>query len=265
MARFDRYAPGQFSWVDLMTPDLEPAAAFYGGLFGWTAEATQDDEGGSYTMCRLGDAEVAGMAAMPDEMRGAGAPPFWSSYVTVEDADATAARAQQLGARLQMPVLDLHAGGELVGRMTVLCDPSGAALSIWQPGRHVGSALANVPGSLCWNELCARDVEGSVKFYQELFGWTVGPGDAENGYREIRVGERLNGGILPWRPEMGDIPPSWTPYFAVDDCDAAVAKLRGLGGTLHMGPVDIETGRFAVVADPQGAVFNVMFLRNPDD
>ena len=265
MARFDRYEPGQFSWVDLMTPDVDAAARFYGALFGWTADTGEDDEGGRYTMFRLGDAEVAGMGAMPDEMAQAGVPPHWNSYVTVEDADATAARAQQLGAQLQMPVLDLHAGGELVGRMTVLSDPSGAALSIWQPGRHRGSALANVPGTFCWNELCARDVDGSVKFYQELFGWTVGAGDAENGYREIRVGDRLNGGILPWRPEMGDIPPYWSTYFAVEDCDAAVAKLRELGGTAHMGPVDVEAGRFAVVADPQGAVFQVRLVRNPDD
>ncbi len=265
MARFERYAHGQFSWVDLMTPDVRAAARFYSALVGWTAEATRDDEGGTYTMFRLGDAEVAGMGELSDELAKAGVPPCWNGYVTVGDADAAAARAEQLGGTLQMPVMDLHAQGELVGRMAVLTDPSGAALSLWQPGRHRGSALANVPGTFCWNELCSRDPEASAKFYGELFGWEVLPGDAENGYREIKVGERLNGGILPWRPEMGDFPPAWSTYFAVDDCDAAVARVRELGGAVHMGPVDIQPGRFAVVADPQGAVFNVMFVESPDD
>ncbi len=264
MARFDRYDPGQFSWVDLMSPDVDAASGFYGTLFGWTLERTQDDTGGAYTMFRLDGVEVAGLGALPAELAAAGVPPHWNSYVTVDDADVTAARVQELGGQLHMPVIDIQVQGQRVGRMTTLADPSGASLSIWEPGSHRGSGLANVPGTLCWNELCARDVEGSVAFYEALFGWKVRPGDAENGYREIAVGDRANGGILPWRAEMGDFPPSWTPYFAVADCDASVAKVRELGGNALMGPVDIEPGRFAVVSDPQGAVFNVMFLKNPD-
>ena len=53
MARFERYAHGQFSWVDLMTPDVAAAASFYRGLFGWQAESTRDDHGGAYTLFRL--------------------------------------------------------------------------------------------------------------------------------------------------------------------------------------------------------------------
>jgi len=265
MARFERYAPGQFSWVDLMTPDVEAATRFYGGLFGWRAEATRSDTGNDYTMLELDGVPVAGMGAMPEELKQAGVPPHWSCYVTVADADATAERARKLGAELQMPVVDIEVGGELVGRMTFVFDPEGARFGIWQPGSHPGSGLANVPGTLCWNELCSRDVGGAAKFYQELFGWEILAGDAENGYREIKVGDRLNGGILPWREEMGDLPPSWSAYFAVADCDAALARIAELGGTTLMGPADVEAGRFAVVADPQGAVFDVIDVKNPDD
>ena len=164
-----------------------------------------------------------------------------------------------------MPVMDIEVGGELVGRMAFLTDPSAARFAIWQPGNHAGSGLANVPGAFCWNELCTPDVERAVDFYETLFGWKIQPGDAENGYRQIELDGRGNGGILPWRPEMGDMPPTWSTYFTVEDCDAALAKIRELGGQVFMGPVDIEPGRFAVVADPQGAVFNVMYVRNPDD
>jgi len=264
MARFDRYAPGQFSWVDLMTPDVKAATKFYGALFGWSSAPTANDEGGAYTMFQLGDASVAGMGLMSDELKQAGVPPHWNSYVTVEDADASLARAEKLGAQPQMPVIDIQVGGALVGRMSIFADPAGARLSIWQPGNHAGSGLANVPGTFCWNELCTRDVDGSVKFYEQLFGWNVQPGDDENGYREIKNGERTNGGILPWQPQMGDMPPVWSTYFAVEDCDASIAKVKALGGQLFVGPIDIEPGRFAVVSDPQGAVFNVMYLKNPD-
>jgi len=264
MARFERYAPGQFSWVDLMTPDVAAAGRFYSELFGWTADATRDDTGSAYTMCQLDGLPVAGMGPMPDEMQQAGVPPHWSSYVTVADVDATCQRVKALGGEVQVPGLDIAVEGALVGRMAILVDPEGARVFVWQAGNHAGSGLANVPGTLCWNELCTRDPDAAAKFYRELFGWQVSGGDAENGYREIKVGDRLNGGLLPWREEMGDVPPSWSCYFAVADCDAALEKIASLGGAKYMGPADVEAGRFAVVADPQGAVFNVIEVKSPD-
>ena len=263
MARFHSYAPGQFSWVDLMTPDTDTAAKFYGALLGWKSDRVSDD-GGPYTMFRLGEASVAGMGAMPDEARKMDVRPHWNSYVTVEIVDATVKRALELGAQVQVPALDVEVGGALVGRMAILADPEGARISIWQPGNHQGSDLANVPGAFCWNELCSRNVDGAVKFYEALFGWTIKLGDAENGYREIAVGARSNGGILPWKEEMGDVPPHWGTYFTVEDCDATIARVKDLGGNLLAGPIDIEPGRFAVVHDAQGAVFSVIDLKNPD-
>ena len=265
MATFERYAPGQFSWVDLMAHDAAAAETFYGSLFGWAASHDADDAGGQYTMFRLGEATVAGMGVMSDEMKRAGVPPYWNNYVTVENADASAARAQELGAQLLMPVIDIEVDAELVGRMTIFTDPGGANLSIWQAGSHPGSGLANQPGSFCWNELCTREVEASAKFYESLFGWQLLPGESENGYREIRLGDRSNGGILPWQPEMGEMPSSWTPYFTVEDCDAGVGQVQALGGELLVGPVAIDPGTFAVVRDDQGAVFNIMHLTHPDD
>ena len=205
------------------------------------------------------------MGGMNEEMIAAGVPPHWNSYVTVEDADAASAKAQELGATAQMPVIDIRTGGDLIGRMTILADPEGARFSIWQAGSHQGSGLANVPGAFCWNELCSRDPDAAVRFYEALFGWTIKPGDAENGYREIVCGDRTNGGILPWQEQMGDMPAAWSVYFTVADCETAVARVKELGGNLLMGPVAIEPGTFAVVADRHGAVFNVMHLTHPDD
>jgi uncharacterized protein len=57
---------------------------------------------------------------------------------------------------------------------------------------------------------------------------------------------------------MEGVPPHWAVYFAVDDCDAAAEKAKGLGATLRMPPTDIpNVGRFAVIQDPQGAFFSI--------
>ena len=261
MARFDSFTAGQFSWVDLMSPDPQASTRFYSGLFGWSSDATQDDAGGAYSMFDLGGISVAGMGTMPEEMKTAGAPPTWSSYVTVEDVDASAARAQELGGKLQMPAMDIKQEGSLVGRMAVLVDPEGAYFSLWQAGSHPGAGATNEPSTFGWNELLSRDVEAAKQFYGGLFGWTF---KDSGGYQEILVGERMNGGILPWRPEMGEMPAYWAVYFNVADCDKAVEKITELGGTVLVPATDIEPGRFAVVADPQGAAFNVMCMKNPD-
>ena len=263
MAKFERYEQGQFSWVDLMTPSMDASTRFYSQLFGWSSEPTSDDGGGLYAMSRLGGVDIAGMGEMSADMKKAGVPPTWSSYVTVEDADAMAARAEKLGAKLQMPVIDIEKEGTLVGRMTILADPEGARLSIWQPGGHAGAGITNEPGSFCWNELLTRDSAAATGFYGDLFGWKFR--DIGDGYREIMHGDRANGGVLPWREEMGDVPAHWGVYFAVEDCDVAVEKVRELGGELLMGPVQIDPGRFALVADSVGASFYVMKLNAPDD
>jgi len=261
MARFESYAAGQFSWVDLMSKDPEASKAFYAALFGWKGADNRDDQGGGYTMFQMSGLDIAGMGVMSEEMKASGMPPVWSSYVTVEDCDASAAHARALGGELQMPVIDIEVGGGLVGRMTVLADPEGARISLWQPGRHAGAAIANEPGTFAWNELMTRDVDGARRFYGQLFGWDVAPIDgAENGYQEIRVGGRSNGGMLPWHAEMGEMPAAWSVYFAVRDCDEAVRKIQELGGDQLVPPTEVGAGRFAVVADPQGAVFNVMAM-----
>ena len=74
----------------------------------------------------------------------------------------------------------------------------------------------------------------------------------------------MNGGMMEMTPEWGDIPPHWGVYFSVEDCDAAAEKVTSLGGVVHRPPADIPgTGRFAVVQDPQGGVFNIITMSVP--
>jgi uncharacterized protein len=250
MGERSEYAPGTFCWVDLTTTDQEAAKSFYGELFGWSAEDNPVGEGAVYSIMSRDGKSVAAIAPQPEVQRDAGVPPVWNSYVSVEDADAVAELANELGADVHAPPFDVMEAG----RMAVIRDPQGAFFMLWQPRDQIGASLVNAPGALVWNELSSPDLDASSEFYSALFGWTVTPFEASpEPYLSIRNGETNNGGIRPLTPPGG--PPNWLVYFGVDDLDTALAKLGGLGGTTIAGPIDIQIARIAVVIDTQGAVF----------
>jgi uncharacterized protein len=254
MSERTSYAPGTPCWVDLATPDIEAAAEFYSGLFGWDVpEQPNSAEMGGYRRAKKNDKDVAGMMPLMQE----GQPPAWSTYVSVDDADTIARAVQENEGTMvaePMDVMDL-------GRMAVFTDPSGAFFGIWQPGTFAGAQLANEPGTVGWNELSTRDPEGAKAFYGRIFGWEANDLEMEDGgiYTEWRVDGAPVGGMLDMRGRMPDeIPPHWGVYFGTEDTDATVEKVKAGGGELLFGPMDIEPGRFATVRDPFGASFNVM-------
>lgn len=115
-------------------------------------------------------------------------------------------------------------------------------------------------GSPCWYELGTSDLSAAGGFYGKVFGWTVANSGMEGfDYRLARMGEAMVAGMMSLDGQEGGPPPNWNIYFAVDDCDKAAADIGAAGGKLLMGPADIPgTGRFAVAADPQGAVFGIL-------
>src|SRR5262249_48149484 len=138
-------------------------------------------------------------------------------------------------------------------------------LSAWQPNNHAGAGIVNEPGAYGWSELVATDVDGALTFYPAVFAWGVNripPGSETLQYVEWKVGGRSVAGMLPKPPTIpAEVPAYWGVYFVVADADLAVEEVTRLGGRTLMPPMDIEPGRFAVVTDPAGAVFNVMALR----
>jgi predicted enzyme related to lactoylglutathione lyase len=248
----DKYEPGVPSWVDIGSPDPQGAADFYGALFGWEAPEGPPETGG-YRVAMVRDHAVAGIG--PAQNPG---PPYWSTYVAVASADDAAEKVTAAGGQVivaPMDVLD-------VGRMAVFTDTVGAFFSVWQAGTHPGAELVNEPGTWSWSELLTTDVEASKTFYGAVFGWTantVGAGPTGE-YTEWQVDGRAVGGMMLKPPMLTDVPSHWAVYFAVADTDAAVARVAELGGSVMMPPMDIEPGRFAVVADPYGATFNVIAL-----
>ncbi len=251
MAERQAYAPGTFCWTELTTSDPDGAKRFYGGLFGWEADDRPVGEGAVYSMMTLDGSAVGAITGQPEQQREVGVPPMWNSYVSVASADATAARAGELGATVHAPPFDVMD----VGRMAVIQDPQGAFFEIWEPRAHIGAAVVNAPGALVWNELSTPDQDASAAFYGDLFGWGTEefPGMTER-YLTIKNGDRANGGILHGLMPP-DAPPHWLVYFGVEDLDAALTEVGRLGGRTMNGPIEIPVARLAFVMDPQGAAF----------
>lgn len=114
-------------------------------------------------------------------------------------------------------------------------------------------------GSFIWYELLTTDMTAAGRFYRSVIGWDVNTEAMGGVYQlfEVPGAGRAVGGMMLLTEEMkrDGVPPNWTGYVEVDDVDAMAARFRELGGTVRKGPAEIPgIGRFAVVADPQGAV-----------
>lgn len=241
----DKYEPGMFCWIELATNDAAASKSFYTSLFGWdTSDMPIPD--GVYTMLQKDGHDLGALYQNKD------APPNWASYVAVASADDSAKKAQALGANLIAPPFDVMD----VGRMAVVADPQGATFCLWQAKKHIGATIRGETGTLCWNELMTPDVAAANDFYAKLFGWNLKP---SREYTEISVGTVGVGGMMQMTSDMQGMPSSWTPYFAVDDCDATADKAKSLGAQVYVKPTDIpNVGRFAVIGDPQGAMFDII-------
>jgi predicted enzyme related to lactoylglutathione lyase len=254
------HTPGTFCWIELSTTDQNAAKKFYSELFGWAINDVPMGPEDVYTMFQLNGRDVAAACGQQEEQISQGIPPNWLSYIAVENADETAKAITAAGGSLMMEPFDVFD----VGRMTVAQDPTGATFAIWQPRTHIGVGVKNELNAMCWQELATGDVEAAKKFYSTVFGWdpqTKGEGAAQ--YTEIYADGKPIGGMMAIQAEWGNVPPNWTVYYDVADCDACVEKAKSLGANVCMPPVDIpNVGRFAVLQDPQGAAFNVIKL-NP--
>jgi len=246
MPVIDKYEPGMFCWIELATNDAAAAKSFYTSVFGWKINDIPIPDGSVYTMLQVDGHDLGALYENKEH------PPAWNSYVNVTSADESAQRAQENGGTVVAQAFDVMD----VGRMAVIADPAGASLCLWQAGRHIGATIRGDFNTLCWNELMTPDIEGAREFYKTLFGWSL---KVSPEYTEIDLDGKGIGGMMHITPEMQGMPRAWTPYICVSDADACVEKIKSSGGKVYMGPHEIpNVGRFAVCADPQGAMFNII-------
>lgn len=128
-----------------------------------------------------------------------------------------------------------------------------------QAKKSQGIGITGVDGALCWADLSSPDPESARKFYTDLFGWKISPGEKDtSGYLHIQNGEDFIGGIQASAMRNPNAPPHWLPYFLVADVDASAAEAKEQGAAIHLAPMTVENvGRMAVLADPQGASFAI--------
>lgn len=243
----------QIIWNQLTCEDLEAGIAFYEQLFGWT---TRPEERATYVHFYQGDQTVAGV--MPKH-GGGDAPNHWAVHVGTSDIEAYKQRAEAAGGQPLTPVMDIPSTGKLLA----VSDPGGAVLIAFQPAHPERDSWgpSQKPGHFCWVELMSSDLSKSLPFYQEVVGWKSQPvsmGDFDYTFLaapDAQEGEAIGGAVTKPAPE---IPDHWLPYVAVESVEATHAKALELGGSSCHGPTEIPGyGRFAVLQDPQGAVFAV--------
>lgn len=256
--RVDRHVPGAPAWVGLAAPDVAAARWFYGELFGWSylEEPIRDDV---HATCLLHGEPVAGITVprvVAEQATG------WITYLAVDDVDDVTARARELGATVRMPPTTFPAAG----RAAVIEDPQRAHVGFFQPGIRRGVRLLNEPGALCWNDLNTPEPEASTAFYQELFGYDTTELRAADGSRYLLLtldGQPIAGLLALEDALMSSMPARWLTHFATADLEAAIARVRALGSTLVMGPLNSPYGPCAVVRDQQSAAFYLTEVKEP--
>ncbi len=256
MATRDHYDAGTPCWVDLSAPDVDAAADFYSGLFGWSTKDQFDEDGTRiYTNFHRDGRVIAGMGQQQAEM--AHMPAIWNTYVATDDVAATVAAVEEAGGQVMLPPMQVMDQGS----MAVFADPTGAVVSVWQPGAHTGSQLVNEANTWAWNELLTRDLDGALDFYNAVFGWdtnTVDMGEM-GAYHVVQGGPEGIAGIMAMPAEMpAQVPNHWAVYFLVDDAQATVDRAVELGGMVTSDPAATPVGIIATIHDPQGGSFAIM-------
>ena len=246
------------TWVDLSSSAPEASQAFYSKLFGWKIEVDPDPQYGGYGVANSDGKLVAGIGPkMSPE-----APTAWMVYIGTDDAAGLAAKVKAAGGNVIAAPMQV---GEQ-GTMAVFQDPSGAFISAWQP-KVMGGFVTGAPNGFGWAELNARGLQKDVPFYAAAFGWgsKVSPmGEGRPPYTEFLLGDTSIAGAMEMNPMVpAQVPSYWMVYFSVGDVDGSFRKAIEAGAQEMVAPVDYPGGRFAILSDPQGAMFGLLKTSRP--
>jgi predicted enzyme related to lactoylglutathione lyase len=258
-------------WIDTEQGDPDAAAAFYGGLFGWTFEnAMPPDAPGVYLIAQLDGSDVAAIGSAATD---SSAPAAWNTYIAVDDVDAFTPEVVRAGGVVLSGPEDAGPGGR-----TATCrDSQGAEFRLWQARRRLGAQVVNIPGAWNFSNLRTGDITAAKTFYERLFNWnylnlgesveamiavegygrhladTVDPGIYE---RQAGAPEGFADVIGAIQPTTGSEQPNWQVVISVASRAASVARAVELGATL-LSTEDTPWTDLARIEDPQGAILTL--------
>jgi len=242
--------PGKVIWADLVTPDVEAAKTFYGGLFGWTF---RDLEAGpkDYTLAMLEGEPVAGLVRRT-EPPGEQHQPAWLTFLSVKDVEKARRTALAHGARQ----LTEPRNYPRRGRQVVLADPQGAVFAILQSASGDSPDVLANPGEWIWSALITPDPDTDAAFYQVLFDYEVFDSEDDQGSEHLVLSTdgyaRASCNSFPH--DSAKRYPHWLNFVRVANVAETTAKARQLGGRVLVEPHAGREGEpVAVVADPAGA------------
>lgn len=248
-----------FCWSENITTDVDRVKAFYQGLFQWDAQDKPATASKQTSMFSLEGQPTGAAVAMPPELAKQGVPSHWAHFISTPDLDATLAQVQPAGGSILKGAFDVLDAG----RMALILDPAGCPLSLWQPGTQAGFGVfqPGQQGAPSWFELMSNDVLLARNFYQTLFGWEPVSLDIPDLDYWMFLADRVPvAAVMGLLPEMGKMPDHWLMYFNSSDVDADAAKAVSLGGTVMLAPQDMSIGRFALLSDPEGALFGLLWM-----
>jgi predicted enzyme related to lactoylglutathione lyase len=246
---------GKVIWVDLVTPDLDGAKRFYGGLFGWTFHDIVTEKT-DYAVAFLDDRPVGGLIRR-DVPPGEHRQPAWLTFIAVRDVNAAKRIALAHGAK----VLSEARNYPQRGRQAVFADPQGAVFGVLASSAGDPPDVLAAPGEWIWSSLMARDPDADAAFYQTMFGYEVFDLASDDGVEHLVIASDnyARGSVNALPADGRNRHPHWLNFVRVVNVADAAAKAASLGGRVLVEPhVDRQGSRIAILADAAGAPFGLM-------
>ncbi len=238
-----------FCWYGIVSTDADAAKEFYSATIGWQSMEHEFPNGETATMFAVAEFPRAHLRAPEGDETCR-----WSSYLRVEDVDASSEAAAANGGGITLPPTDIPPG-----RMSVITAPSGAPLCLFHEADE--QAAKNAPageGSVHWTELQSNDAEADVAWLQATFGFEIEEKTHPGGtYYMLNSGGQPRGGVTPSVSDA--VAGRWLNWVEVADVDATLSRVADSGGQVVTEASDYPgVGRMAVARDPTGAVFGVI-------
>jgi predicted enzyme related to lactoylglutathione lyase len=244
------YHPGQFVWHDLATPNPDASMDFYKSVFGWEYSLIGSGENTYYVILN-DDKPIGGMFKLAAKYGNAGE---WVGSISVNDVDAAVKYNIDQGGKTIFDAVSFKGRGETA----LVQDPQGAIVAfLHADGGDPAFIKEPKENSWLWNELWTNDTDGSLKYYNGLFGFGAKSiSGSKVPYFVFEKDKTKYCGVLG-NPVEG-ARSAWMPYIRVSDVKSAVEKAKKAGATIMMEPNEnIRKGSVAVILDPYGAQFTV--------
>jgi predicted enzyme related to lactoylglutathione lyase len=247
--------PGKFVWVDLLTPDVARAEAFYGKLFGWTFREIGAGDS-AYTLAFLGEEPMGGMVRLPAKA-GEHKQARWIGFISVPDV----AEAQRLvvsqGGKVLVSARSLPKRGDLA----VFADREGAIFGVMSSSSGDVEDFLTEIGDWIWAQFLSREGEKAATFYASIGGSRVLEAPKPDGAKRWFLVSQgyARASIVEISPSRADARPGWLGYIRVVEVGSTVARAEQLGGRVLVAPrPELFDGKVALMADPSGAVFGIL-------